>query len=309
MQWNCQKAGVRLSFGISMLSCLFIQRISMRIERTYLSAPLFIVSVALLLLNDLYLKSAHPGLLTGKLSDIAGLFAFPFFFSLLLPRWKLPIYIMTAAGFILWKLPAADPVIAVINDILPYSIGRLADYSDYWALLVMPVAYIYKPQQVLWDNKAFQAAVASVAVFAFCATGGTHGFIKFYRYSTSKYQLQQYIDSVFTYYPDLKVPKDSPAYIDEWDPYFSCYLIDKNGPEIFTVHYYGDKKYWQEHQSSARIALIAAGPVDQVKRDKDLSSSERDRLIDKFETGFINKLNHYLTPRISSKYSSDDDDE
>lgn len=36
-------------------------------------------AVALLILNDHYLKSAHPSWLTGKLSDFAGLFFFPIF--------------------------------------------------------------------------------------------------------------------------------------------------------------------------------------------------------------------------------------
>ncbi len=296
MQWNCQKAGVKLSFGISMLSCLFIQRISMRIERTYLSAPLFIAAVTLLMLNDLYLKAACPGAVTGKLSDITGLFAFPFFFSLLLPRQKLPIYMATAAGFILWKLPAADAVIAVINDILPYSIGRVADYSDYWALLIIPFAYFYKPQQVLWDNKALQAGIAAVTIFAFCATGGTHGFIKFYGYDVSKYQLQLYIDSVFAYYPDLSPPKNTPALDDVSDPYFSCRVIDGHGTDFFTLRYYTNKS-----NSNAGIAIISAGGLNNMKIESDLSSEEKERLIKKFEGSFIEKLSAYTTPGYTSE--------
>jgi len=39
--------------------------------------PLAIVAVAVLVLNDHLLKAAYPGLLTGKLSDLAGLVFFP----------------------------------------------------------------------------------------------------------------------------------------------------------------------------------------------------------------------------------------
>lgn len=301
MQWNCQEADVRLSFGISMLSCLFIQRISMRIERTYLSAPLFIAAVTLLMVNDLYLKSAYPGVVTGKLSDIAGLFAFPFFFSIFAPRQKLRIYMATAMGFILWKLPAADAVIGAINHILPYSIGRVADYSDYWALLVLPIAYFYRPQRTLWDNKAFQAAVASIAVFAFCATAGTHGFIKFYRYHTSKYQLQQYINSVFANSPEFQVPKGDSLY-DNSGPYFNCYLVDEYGPEVFIVRYYGDKSDWDKSPNECEIFITYAGGYNQhMSTDNDLSAEEKERLIKKFEDIFIASLNRYITPFLAEE--------
>ncbi len=40
--------------------------------------PLLILSILVLLLNDHLLKAAAPSALTGKLSDFAGLFFFPF---------------------------------------------------------------------------------------------------------------------------------------------------------------------------------------------------------------------------------------
>jgi hypothetical protein len=43
-----------------------------------LSHPLSVGATGLLILNDHVLKSAMPGLVTGKLSDFAGLFFFPF---------------------------------------------------------------------------------------------------------------------------------------------------------------------------------------------------------------------------------------
>lgn len=44
--------------------------------------PLSVGAVLLLLLNDHFLKSTVPSVLTGKLSDFAGLFFFPFLLSL-----------------------------------------------------------------------------------------------------------------------------------------------------------------------------------------------------------------------------------
>jgi len=41
--------------------------------------PIPLVAIAVLLLNDHYLKHAHPGWVTGKLSDFSGLVFFPLF--------------------------------------------------------------------------------------------------------------------------------------------------------------------------------------------------------------------------------------
>ena len=46
---------------------------AMRARIGLLASPLFASTVAVLLLNDRVLKHAVPGLVTGKLSDIAGL--------------------------------------------------------------------------------------------------------------------------------------------------------------------------------------------------------------------------------------------
>jgi hypothetical protein len=49
-----------------------------------LQHPLSWISIGLLLLNDHVLKFTKPGILTGKLSDFAGLFFFPFLVALIL---------------------------------------------------------------------------------------------------------------------------------------------------------------------------------------------------------------------------------
>ena len=54
-----------------------------RLALTALGHPLSLGAVALLLLNDHVLKQAFPSILTGKLSDFAGLFFFPFLLAVL----------------------------------------------------------------------------------------------------------------------------------------------------------------------------------------------------------------------------------
>lgn len=276
----------------------------MRTERfgTVLSSPLFILAIALLLLNDHYLKSAYPGLLSGKLSDIAGLFAFPLFVASFFPRHKLGIYIFTGVAFIIWKLPAADTAIAAANSLLPFSIGRTIDYTDYWALLVLPLSYFYIPRRIIWENKVIRIGTTVLACYAFCATAGTHGKIKSYDYRTSTYQLQSYIDSVFADYPELNIPKNDTLYEEIGSSYFRIYFVDAKGPEVFVIHYYGGKEYWDKNSNHARISIISAGPYQQrLKIDDDLSSEERERIIKKFETGFIAKLNKYIAPSPSEE--------
>lgn len=46
-----------------------------------LATPLAIFAIALLIVNDHVLKAAYPGLVTGKLSDFAGLMFFPLLLS------------------------------------------------------------------------------------------------------------------------------------------------------------------------------------------------------------------------------------
>ena len=53
--------------------------------------PALLVAVAVLLLNDHVLKSAAPGLVTGKLSDFAGLFFFP---ALLQAGWEIAHHVL-----------------------------------------------------------------------------------------------------------------------------------------------------------------------------------------------------------------------
>ena len=66
-----------------------------------IKAPLFIAGLITLLMNDFYLKYAFSNVLTGKLSDFAGLFIFPFFFSAVKPQSKKTIYLATAAVFVI----------------------------------------------------------------------------------------------------------------------------------------------------------------------------------------------------------------
>jgi hypothetical protein len=136
-----------------------------------LTAPEFILSVLLLLANDFFLKAWLANGFTGKLSDFAGLFAFPFFWAALMPRWRVSIYLGTAVAFTFWKLPVSEGLIAGGNAVSPLQVGRVIDASDLIALSILPLSYwrSTRPRQIQvrrWRT----VGLAAVSLFAFVAT-------------------------------------------------------------------------------------------------------------------------------------------
>lgn len=98
-----------------------------------------LLCLALLLLNDFYLKMHYPGWITGKLSDFSGLAlvallvfstALPFRFALLL----------LVSLFCWWKSPWSQFFIDFLNSLSTVQFGRVIDYSDLFALAVLPLA-------------------------------------------------------------------------------------------------------------------------------------------------------------------------
>lgn len=141
-------------------------------KEKHLYRILFLISIFLLLFNDLYLKYEYHNYLTGKLSDFAGLFAFPYFFSCLFPKKNKVIYIFSGILFVLWKSEFSQPFFDFANS---YGIGidRTVDYSDFISLLILPVSYIYWKsdyKKLYRINKVFKPIVISTCCFAFIAT-------------------------------------------------------------------------------------------------------------------------------------------
>lgn len=119
-------------------------------------------------------------MLTGKLSDFAGLVVFPVFVYVIFPgsgKWIVPV-----AGilFVIWKTPIVTPFINWLNSYVPFTIQRVVDLTDYWALLVLPLAQRIINQSnsiVIRTRFLFKAGRAIIAVFSFfaiCATSIQH---------------------------------------------------------------------------------------------------------------------------------------
>lgn len=152
----------------------------------------FLVGLALLLLNDFVLKSQFHNSLTGKLSDFAGLFIFPIFYTAFAPRFKKHIYTLTAILFAFWKLPVSQSVIEIWNELTILQIDRVVDYTDLFALLILPLSFFYPLNHRMIRNRIAIAIVLPVAVFAFSATSyglSPYEYKNDYRFNAPKSQL------------------------------------------------------------------------------------------------------------------------
>ena len=145
-----------------------------------LTTPAFLAGLALLLLNDWVLKAEYGNWLTGKLSDFAGLFVFPIFWTAIFPKHKRLIFTLVAAFFIFWKSPFSQFLIDRWNNLGMWQIGRVVDYSDLLALSVLPFAFKFcsriQPAPLLKLNPVLPLAIS---VFAFAATSRADAIVAY----------------------------------------------------------------------------------------------------------------------------------
>ena len=107
----------------------------------YLLNAVFIGGLFVLILNDHVLKTAFGNGLTGKLSDVAGLLIFPLFLKFVFSASDRAVVTATLLGFLYWKSPFSQPFIDLYNSVTLLPVARVVDYTDYFALLVLPLSY------------------------------------------------------------------------------------------------------------------------------------------------------------------------
>lgn len=138
-----------------------------------LLTPLFLSGLATLLLNDFVLKHEYSNVLTGKLSDFAGLFIFPIFFSAMFPKFSKVVYGLTIVIFGYWNSALSQSLITILNT-SGIHIGRTIDPDDFLAFGILPFSYIHfnnliaKPR--VDKQTHMRIAIASIAIFSFIAT-------------------------------------------------------------------------------------------------------------------------------------------
>jgi hypothetical protein len=138
----------------------------------------FLVSLALLLLNDFVLKTIFHNWITGKISDFSGLFVFAIFFLTLFPWLKQEVIITIALGFIFWKSASSQAFITFWSQYF-FMINRTVDYTDLLALIVLPYAYsFFKNKAVKPKTNYSTIIIIVISLFSFCATS-----MKFHTYT------------------------------------------------------------------------------------------------------------------------------
>jgi hypothetical protein len=163
-----------------------------------LKSPLFLFSLALLLLNDFVLKQAFHNWLTGKISDFAGLYVFAVFWSALIPRYRKQIFFSIGISFIYWKSPLSNPLLSLWSDHV-YAISRTVDYSDLFALIVLPFAYFYTTKERKNAEINFTTIIIIfVSLFSFCATSQTYHTVYYndkYYFTSSPETIEAFLNT------------------------------------------------------------------------------------------------------------------
>lgn len=152
----------------------------MHAERAHRLAPLlrwpFLLALGLLILNDAVLKAAWHNAFTGKLSDFAGVFAFAYFWAVVIGRARTAVHVAVAVAFAWWKSPWSAGAIEAWNGLPLFDVARVVDYGDLFALIVLPLsckALAWRPMPSRRGDTAATwppLTVAAIALVAFTAT-------------------------------------------------------------------------------------------------------------------------------------------
>lgn len=199
----------------------------------YIWNPIFLLSLAALLLNDFIWKTEYPGVFTGKLSDFSGLAVFVLFFSALTEsKFRTLLYLTTAFVFAWWKSSFSESFIHSWNDTISfYPLQRTIDYTDLYCLTVLVPLYFYSPKfkPGLVPAKYFTLPLLFLGFFAITATSKAKSL------STTDGLRQCWIDQSFK----LKMTKAEFLHAIS----LSNITIEKN-PEIPTVKSNGYASYF-----------------------------------------------------------------
>jgi hypothetical protein len=164
---------------------------------TLLLHPAFLASLTVLLLNDLYLKYTWHNELTGKLSDFAGLFVFTIFLFVVFPAYKKTVIVFCILFFCWWKSPLSNSFIQFANDSLSIPLQRTVDYTDMFALAVLPVTLLIRPPvcQASFIRSAAVYAVGIISFFSFCATSMVRRPLLYYPYKHNEVKFTEQFKS------------------------------------------------------------------------------------------------------------------
>ena len=145
-------------------------------HRDLIFNPYFLISLILLILNDLALKWYFSNAITGKISDFAGLFILPIFLACLVPKSKKTISAIIGLVFVFWKSSLSTSTIEMLNSLSILQFDRVIDYTDLLALGVLPFSHFlinngtYRSFYQSADFSFAKGALLLISSFTFLAT-------------------------------------------------------------------------------------------------------------------------------------------
>lgn len=240
------------------------------------SSPGFLASIALLAVNDFLLKPVFHNWVTGKLSDVAGLFAFAMFWMILLPSRRTLVCLSIAGLFAYWKSPHSDPLLDWWNSLGLFAVGRTVDYSDLLAVPVVGMAHrYYRSARSVSIGRLTAVAIGTVSVVVFVATTFevSYRYDRSYPFSIAVGELRERLDRL-----EYEQRSHSP--------------IGILPPEEVVISIPWEECSWvrayvrvAEAPSGSRIRLLEI-----IKNCPGRSSEDRERLLRLFETSVIDRL-------------------
>lgn len=260
-----------------------------------LNSPLFLVCLILLLVNDHFLKSNLNNWITGKLSDFCGLFVFYVFWATFFPKRKPLVGTLIALAFVYWKSPLSQQVIDSWNHINFLPLTRVVDYTDLFALLILPIAFLWEKRgSQYYSFKITPALPILISSFAFLATS----------YTGSETINRSYF---FDVPADELVTQTNQVIIENYDSSFAGFEFNKL-PQTKDV--YGVPSDFCRDFIDVRISIHPVSSnrskLVYLEANHDCPSHEGDRkkLLKEFEESFIAKIKELQNDNRNSTGSS-----
>lgn len=154
-----------------------------------LTSPVFLVSLALLTLNDHVFKYQFHNFLTGKVSDFAGVFCFGLFWAGLFPKQAKSVLCLVGLFFLYWKSEFSSPLLNWINQHTIFNYARVVDYGDLLALMVLPLVYIYLQHVIYATNSIRMSPVLPLVLASVSFVATSEEELSYACYDGNGYQL------------------------------------------------------------------------------------------------------------------------
>lgn len=200
--------------------CHYVEKHRNKMNKREFTSLGFIFGLTILIVNDFYLKNSFGNWFTGKLSDFAGLFIFPIFWTILFPRFKDKIYFATSIIFIYWKSEFSQSLIECINNYSYLKVYRTVDLTDLLALSILPISYLYCQKNEKTFIQIKPIFIVGLSSFAFMATSYSSDvdykktYVFNYSFQTLKAKIY-YLNGISNHYEEDKenyIPNSSGKY-------------------------------------------------------------------------------------------------